>query len=63
MILDFSKEGLSLPGWDESYSKDELVGLLKLECLVLSGCGIHNSHAVNSLAGLGKRIYAKTHLR
>ena len=23
------KEGLSLPGWDESYSKDELVGLLK----------------------------------
>lgn len=29
LSMDPSKEGLSLPGWDESYSKDELVGLLK----------------------------------
>ena len=29
LAMDPSKEGLSLPGWDESYSKDELIGLLK----------------------------------
>ena len=29
LSMDPSKEGLSLPGWDESYSKDELIGLLK----------------------------------
>ena len=29
LSMDPSKEGLSLPGWDESYTKDQLVGLLK----------------------------------
>lgn len=29
LAMDPSKEGLSLPGWDESYTKDQLIGLLK----------------------------------
>ena len=29
LSMNPANEGLSLPGWDESYSKDELVGLLK----------------------------------
>lgn len=29
LAMDPTKSGLSLPGWDESYSRDELVGLLK----------------------------------
>ncbi len=28
LAMDPSKEGLSLPGWDESYTKDQLIGLL-----------------------------------